>query len=389
LRIAVLPYTTGGGLSTYALELSEALVERGLDVTLLGVEKVICSKALRYETIPHIEELNVVREPFLWNASIGASASRILQSSAVDIVHCVYPSLVPFIYPGEVIVSNGWFSPHDLWARLSIAIRMAPFSLSRLPELYGQAEYFLLDELGYGRSARVLAVTKILEEGLRKKFGARVRYLPPGIKLSSYSRRKYSEDEKVIIACIAADLENPRKGVSSLLRALMLIEPALLKKVEIWLIGSYSDKLVHEVQILRQRGCKSLKLLGYVPREKILELLLKIDILICPSLYEEFGYVILEAMSAGVPIVATKINPLIDIVVHGVSGFLYVKENPRELSHYVSLLISDDSMRHKMGEEAWRRISEHFSWNSITQRIENYYKEALNNPKPISMEGLL
>ncbi|MGQ9515495.1 MAG: glycosyltransferase family 4 protein [Thermoproteota archaeon] len=377
MHIAVLPYTASGGLSTYALELSEALAERGLDVTLLGFGRVFCSKKLRYKVIPQDKKLNIIREPFLWNASIGASASRILKDYSVDIVHCVYPSLVPFIRLHNVIVSSGWFSPHNLRSRLSIAIRMSSFSISKLPELYGQAEYFLLDDLGYNRSDCVFAVTKVLEEDLRKKFGRKVRYLPPGIKQTASSKK--IKNDKVVMASVSADLDNPRKGISFLLRALMLIERSLLEKVDIWLIGSYSDRLENELQKFRQRGYQGIKLLGYVQREKILEYLLQTDILVCPSMYEEFGYVVLEAMGAGVPVVATRIRPLKDIISDGVSGLLFEKGDIQELSSRILMLISDQEIRIKMGEEARRTALEEFGWNKISLKMEKYYKDILDS----------
>jgi glycosyltransferase involved in cell wall biosynthesis len=375
LHVAVLLYTASGGLSTYALELSEALVRRGLDVTLFGVRQCAVNEKFQYMTIPHIEVLKKIRDPLVWNMSIGARVTNILRSSSIDIVHCVYPALVPFIRLRKPIVCSGWFSPHNLQARLSIAIRMFPFSFSRLGELWGQTEYFFLDDFGYRSSRSIFAVTKALEENLRGRFGSKVRYLPPGINL--ISRKRMTGGQKVRIACIASDLENPRKGLSTLLRALTLLEPSLYQRVELLLIGNYSYRLENEVEMLRRKGFSSIRLSGYVQRERIIENLLQIDLLVCPSLYEEFGYVVLEAMSAGVPVIATKVRPLTDIILHGVSGLLFEKENIRELSSLISMLIMDQEIRSKMGEEAQKRAIEEFGWDSIALKLENYYREIL------------
>jgi glycosyltransferase involved in cell wall biosynthesis len=251
---------------------------------------------------------------------------------------------------------------------------MSPFSLSRLGELWGQTEYFLLDEFGYRSSRSIFAITKVLEENLRMRFREKVRYLPPGIKLTLEKREK--GNNRIRIACIASDLENPRKGVSTLLMTLALLEPSTLKKIEIRLIGGYSERLKTQVDMLRRRLI-SIDLLGYIPRQKILENLLQTDILVCPSLYEEFGYVVLEAMSAGVTVVATKIRPLTDIITDGVSGFLYEKKSISQLLSIISMLIQDSKLRRKTGEEAQKRILEEFSWNSIAQKLVNYYEEIL------------
>jgi glycosyltransferase involved in cell wall biosynthesis len=252
---------------------------------------------------------------------------------------------------------------------------MSPFSFSKLGELWGQIEYFLLDDLGYRSSKCIFAVTKALEENLRGRFGSKVRYLPPGIKL--ISRKRTTGGQKVRIACIASNLENPRKGLLTLLRALTLLEPPLYQRVELWLIGNYSHRLENELEILRRRGFSSIRLSGYVQRETIIENLLQTDLLVCPSLYEEFGYVVLEAMSVGVPVIATKVRPMIDIVLNGVSGLLFEKGNILELSSLISMLIMNQEMRRKMGEEAQKRVLEEFGWDSIALKLENYYREIL------------
>lgn len=374
MRVAILPYTTSGGLSTYAFELSKALAERGLDVILIGIGQGVDSRTFNYSSLQHSKALTKLKDPLLWNTSIGAIASNIIRSSSTDIVHCVYPALVPFIRLRKPIVCSGWFNPHNLQSRLSIAIGMSPFSLSRLGELWGQTEYFLLDEFGYRSSRSIFAITKVLEENLRMRFREKVRYLPPGIKLTLEKREK--GNNRIRIACIASDLENPRKGVSTLLMTLALLEPSTLKKIEIRLIGGYSERLKTQVDMLRRRLI-SIDLLGYIPRQKILENLLQTDILVCPSLYEEFGYVVLEAMSAGVTVVATKIRPLTDIITDGVSGFLYEKKSISQLLSIISMLIQDSKLRRKTGEEAQKRILEEFSWNSIAQKLVNYYEEIL------------
>lgn len=374
MRVAILPYTTSGGLSTYAFELSKALAERGLDVILIGIGQGVDSRTFNYSSLQHSKALTKLKDPLLWNTSIGAIASNIIRSSSADIVHCVYPALVPFIRLRKPIVCSGWFNPHNLQSRLSIAIGMSPFSLSRLGELWGQTEYFLLDEFGYRSSRSIFAITKVLEENLRMRFREKVRYLPPGIKLTLEKREK--GNNRIRIACIASDLENPRKGVSTLLMTLALLEPSTLKKIEIRLIGGYSERLKTQVDMLRRRLI-SIDLLGYIPRQKILENLLQTDILVCPSLYEEFGYVVLEAMSAGVTVVATKIRPLTDIITDGVSGFLYEKKSISQLLSIISMLIQDSKLRRKTGEEAQKRILEEFSWNSIAQKLVNYYEEIL------------
>jgi len=375
LRVAILPYMASGGLSTYAIELSEALAARGMDVTLLGVN--VTRKKIQHRVLPHLKTIKNIRDPFLRNATIGANATNIIKRYPVDIVHCVYPAIVPFIRLREPIVCSGWFNPHNLHARLAIGIRMLPFSLLRLGALWGNIEYFFLDDLGYRSSRRIFAITKLVEENLRRRFGTKVRYLPPGITLASGARK--TSDQRVRVACIASNLEDQRKGVSILLSALALLEPNLREKVEIWLMGNYSKRLESDVEVLKRKGFADIRLPGYVQRERILDNLLQIDILVCPSMFEELGYVVLEAIGTGVPVIASRIKPLNDIISHGVSGLLFEKGNIRELSSMISMLVLKKDIRLRMGEEARKRALEEFGWNSIAMKLESHYKKVLEN----------
>ncbi|MGQ9514813.1 MAG: glycosyltransferase [Thermoproteota archaeon] len=77
-------------------------------------------------------------------------------------------------------------------------------------------------------------------------------------------------------------------------------------------------------------------------------------------------------------VIATRINPLTDIIIDGISGFLFEKGNVAQFLPLMLLLIQDPEIRRKTSEEAQRRILKKFSWNSIAQRIEKYYKEILD-----------
>ena len=98
------------------------------------------------------------------------------------------------------------------------------------------------------------------------------------------------------------------------------------------------------------------------------------DILVLPSAYPEpFGGVVMEAMSMGLPVIATNLGGSLDQVVEGVTGFLVPPADPRALAGRIELLANDPELRRKMGAAGRERIIENFSLSEMVKKIEAVY----------------
>jgi phosphatidylinositol alpha-mannosyltransferase len=87
---------------------------------------------------------------------------------------------------------------------------------------------------------------------------------------------------------------------------------------------------------------------------------------------ESFGIVLLEAMAAGAPIVASDIHGYKGVVRRGREGLLVPPHEPKELALAISRLLSDPDLRAQMGA-AGRERAEAFSWPRVTAKVEDYY----------------
>ena len=112
--------------------------------------------------------------------------------------------------------------------------------------------------------------------------------------------------------------------------------------------------------------------LGFV---KPAEFLPQIDILILPSWEEPFGIVVLEAMAAGVSVIATDAGGPPEILDHGRAGVLVQPRDPSSLVDAVRQLASDDALRHQLRERAVERIRTHYDINLTVPRIEEFYAQ--------------
>ena len=114
----------------------------------------------------------------------------------------------------------------------------------------------------------------------------------------------------------------------------------------------------------------------------------------CPSVYEPFGIINLEAMACGVPVVASGVGGIREVVVHEETGFLVplslkpgtfepVDEEifERDFANRVNELMGDAQMRARMGAAGRHRVESSFSWSSIARRTHSLYEELLENPR--------
>ena len=121
-----------------------------------------------------------------------------------------------------------------------------------------------------------------------------------------------------------------------------------------------------------------IKFTGFLPEERF-KCYYIADLFILPSLSEGLPTVLLEAASFGLPAVATNTNGIPDIVIHGKTGFLVNRWSYEQYADFAQLILSDDNLAKKLGENAKKHVENNFSWNIIAQKYETLYEDLLNN----------
>jgi len=129
-----------------------------------------------------------------------------------------------------------------------------------------------------------------------------------------------------------------------------------------------------------------------LPREKIKILYSHARVFACPSLYEPFGIINLEAMSCETPVVGSAVGGIPEIIVEGKTGYLidlesvsrtdFNPKNPDEFQQHfaqkINLLLDDEDLANAMGKTGRKRVLEKFSWESIAKTTYNYYEEVIS-----------
>ena len=125
-----------------------------------------------------------------------------------------------------------------------------------------------------------------------------------------------------------------------------------------------------------------------VGKKEIIELYSHASVFCCPSVYEPFGIINLEAMACDTPVVASAVGGIKEVVVDGETGVLVplelrpdsfepadAEEFERNLANAVNSLMADPELRGRMGKAGRARAEQQFSWRAIAERTLSLYRE--------------
>lgn len=117
--------------------------------------------------------------------------------------------------------------------------------------------------------------------------------------------------------------------------------------------------------------------LGIISHAEKVDALAAADVLALPSRIESFGLVYTEAWANRKPVVGANIPSTAEVISHGVDGLLVEFGDVNELAHALGKLLSDSTLRQKMGEEGWKKTTSHYSWNRAWQTLApHFYADA-------------
>ncbi|MBO0685078.1 MAG: glycosyltransferase, partial [Candidatus Dormibacteraeota bacterium] len=173
-----------------------------------------------------------------------------------------------------------------------------------------------------------------------------------------------------------------QKGLQHLLRAAMRIDP--LHQLVVCAGPADTAEIAAEVgvlaeQVRSQRG-GLVWLQGILPHDQLVHLLTGATVFVCPSVYEPFGLVNLEAMACETAVVASRVGGIPEIVVEGETGELvdWDPASPADfeaaLAERIGGLLADPARAAGMGEAGRRRVLERFSWPAIAERTLQLYR---------------
>jgi len=181
-------------------------------------------------------------------------------------------------------------------------------------------------------------------------------------------RKRYSIPSSVKVVGMVGVFE-PYKGHRYLLEAIPLIKKKF-SNVRFVLVGDGRTKNELE-KFVQSRGLsEDVIFAGYYPQDQIIDVVGTFDIFVLPSLHEGLPYAILDAMSLGKPIVATKVGGIPEQINNGVSGILVPPRDSEELANAIIYLLTNEEKAKEMGLKAQKKVRDNFTIKSMVSSME-------------------
>jgi glycosyltransferase involved in cell wall biosynthesis len=165
----------------------------------------------------------------------------------------------------------------------------------------------------------------------------------------------------------------PQKGLSYLLLAMKIIL-AKFPETRLEIVGDGS--LLGELQDLNKKLGISNSVFFFGKFAEVIPFYNRMDIFVLPSLYEGFGIVLLEAMASGVPVVATNVDGIKEVIIDGESGILIPPKSPEAIAGAVIKIIENPQLASGLIEQGFKR-ARLFDIQEHVMKIDNLYTNLL------------
>lgn len=238
-----------------------------------------------------------------------------------------------------------------------------------------------------GWSKRVIALSNVIARHMIEDFGVpreRIRLIPRSVDLEKF---KYSAPDKKrtkefnvgIIGRIT-----PIKGHLHFIKAIAKVS-RVVPKIKIWIVGDTpSSKEAYKEQLyvlVRRLGLwPYTEFLG--TQRNIPEILSNFDLLVlATTTHEAFGRVIIEAQASGVPVVATEVGGVVDIIEHEKTGLLVPPADNNSMAEAIIRIFKDPQLALTLAENAYKKVQEKYNIELMVKNTLDVYRDALSNFK--------
>ena len=311
---------------------------------------------------------------------------------AVDVVHChtwythLAGCLVKQLRGVPLVLTTHSLEPHRPW------------KAEQLGTAYQVSTW--IERTAYQNADGVVAVSASMKADVHELYGVpldRIQVIHNGIDLQQYRPTpdpavllEYGIDPAVPFVLFVGRITR-QKGIIHLVNAIRYMTPG----TQVVLCAGAPDtpEIAHEMAEAVERARteshhRIVWIRDMLPKARTIALYTHAALFVCPSVYEPFGIINLEAMACETPVVASAVGGIPEVVNDGKTGLL-VPTRPgvggvepadpqrfsQELAAAVNTLLGDPALRASMAAESRRRVEEHFSWTAIARQTAAFYAE--------------
>ena len=249
--------------------------------------------------------------------------------------------------------------------------------------------YFLstwVEKLALENADRIVAVSRHAREDILKHFQVqpdRVKVIHNGIDLDIYRSVRTDATRKAF--GITGDYVlfvgrvSRQKGMGHLIDAMKLVDPGIT--CVCCTSAPDTRELEKEIAAKVAEEPRVIWINSLLREDQYVELYSNAFCFSCPSVYEPFGIINLEAMACETPIVASSVGGILETVVDGETGILVEPGNPKVIADGINTFARNRDLARRYGKNGRKRVEELFSWASIAQKTRSLYEEVVDEWK--------
>ncbi len=371
MKIGITCYPTYGGSGVVATELGQELAARGHDIHFISYAPPIRMNA----NDPHIHfhEVEVASYPLFdhppYTLALATKMLEVFEAESLDLLHVHYAI------------------PHSVSAMLARSMA-APRRLPFITTLHGtditlvgtNRSYLPITRFSIEQSDGVTAISQYLLNQTLKDFDIKrsIEVIPNFVNCDLYTRKPHPE----LLAQWAPNGEpilmhlsnfRPVKRLTDVVEIFALVRAKMPAKLV--LIGDGPDRGAAEYLARKKRLQKDVIFLG--KQNGVYEKLAVADLFLMPSQLESFGLAALEAMACEVPVIATNVGGVPEVVEHGVDGYLVEPGDVKSAAAHAIEILSRADRGREMGQRARINAKKKFCANDVIPLYESYYRRIL------------
>lgn len=192
-----------------------------------------------------------------------------------------------------------------------------------------------------------------------------------GINLEDYKFREKENFQNNLVTIISSDV--PMKNLANILKGFYEAQKNI-NELTLTIIGDVRNQ---NINLIDQLGIKKKVFIKRkLSREKLISTLSECDIGISGSLYEGFGFPLIEMIAIGLPIISSNRGSLPELMGH--AGISFNPKDSRELAHCIEKLVLNEDMRAKISKNCKERRDDFFGWDEYARKLEFLYQKIIN-----------
>ncbi|HWO73313.1 MAG TPA: glycosyltransferase [Dehalococcoidia bacterium] len=205
--------------------------------------------------------------------------------------------------------------------------------------------------------------------------GRSVTVVPYGVDLQQFKPRRRPASERVIIG--TASRLSPEKGIRYLVEAFAILRQRFGDRVELRIAGDGPERPKLEAQIQRLGLEGRVEMRGWIEHQALPEFLAGLDVFVLPSTWEGFGVAAAEASAVELPVVASNVFGIPDVVRDGLTGLLVAPKDAGAIARAVGRLVEDAELRRSLGKAGREYVARHYDWRENARQMAAIYASLL------------